>query len=354
MSCRQFTLFVCILLWFGAGCTGPVPSGLPAQLDPPVPEVSPDLRIEQGKAPGVPPGEVVSETQQTEALMFVGGHFVAAPYVMRIALSERRVYINHFVAHELPFASGGYQPELPPLPAGIDASTSWQKIDDLTGGCTGWSRDFCAYFFSVYPPSEAEEKFVSALQELPFYQRHEWAPKTGRKLVLRVYSKAGDKRDYFCGRWNPDIKSEFDFPYPSGPSDLCLLSQQGDLVKNSLNEFARYFKSNINAGEIIISGVETNGWIRIKRDNKRWYEIVNVVRILKSTLPNPEKIDTIYRRISNEEWPDDLAVRQQQPEWQAIAELVKNFQPHPQLDQRITELEKNLPIPLWSPPATLK
>jgi hypothetical protein len=96
------------------------------------------------------------------------------------------------------------------------------------------------------------------------------------------------------------------------------------------------------------------GTIRIASDDKRWHQIVNVVRILKSNLTNEEKTTEIYRRLGAEARTIDPKFIKLDSEYLAIAELVKNFQPHPQLDQRIAELEKTMPIPLWSPPAVPK
>ncbi len=352
MSCCRSALLFPVLLWLGSGCVDPGQSGIPPQLSH-VSEVSQGVKNELGKSTFVPPGEIVAEAPQTEALVFVGGHYVPAPYTLRVSVPDRHLYLNNEMAVEFPFATGGYRPDLPPIPAGIDASSSWQDVDDLPDDTGWWPQVYCNHFFSVDPPDVAAQKFVAALQTLPFYERHQWFPETGPRRVLRVYTKKGDKRDYFSGRWNPDSK-EPGFEYVRELTDLRPFAQQGTLVKDRLDESARYFKSNIDEGQVVISGRETNGWIRIQRDNKRWYQIVNAVRILKSSLPAAEKVNTIYRRLSSDEWEDDLAIRQKQPEWQAVAELVKNFQPHPQLDERIAELEKSMLIPLWSPPADAK
>ena len=130
-----------------------------------------------------------------------------------------------------------------------------------------------------------------------------------------------------------------------GPEDLRPYTK--DRIDHILRERKETWQKMLSSGEFIVLGVEF-GSIRIARSNdeRRWQEICNVVRILKSDLSRDRKAEEIVRRIvedANDHKKGTSAMK-------IVMQLVDSYRPDPQLDTRIKDLEPKITIPLWSPP----
>ena len=95
---------------------------------------------------------------------------------------------------------------------------------------------------------------------------------------------------------------------------------------------------------------EEHGWhFRIRRDDRRWKNIVDIVAILKSNASKKLKAQEFYRRLGSR-FPFKPGYHPMGPQWELVKQIVRNYKTHPQLDRRVAELKKRMKLPDWKRP----
>ncbi|MGH7926607.1 MAG: hypothetical protein ACREQV_02275, partial [Candidatus Binatia bacterium] len=286
----------------------------------------------------------IGPIEDTDTFFFWDGRYIARSYTIR--REGYKLYLNGVEIDRVSPIPEGYQENLPELPKHITGGSSWEDVDKLRVNGKRWDSAFVGWFYWHYPKDEASKRVVQALRELPFVKEVEWVPAGQNKRYLRIVSHAGDERHYFTSWWNPKNKSEFDYIYGvpdvHRPNSIEYVEYLRDLLEQRMDSLEEVLRS----GDLMF--VSEHGPLRVSREGeqelKRWQEIVNVVAILKSNLPEEEKVREIVERLATRRFEGA-------PAWNVARNLVRNFQGHPQLDQRIDELRKTVDIPLWKPPA---
>jgi len=272
---------------------------------------------------------------------FRNGLYFTMPYI--VSRDGYSYFLNQVEVGRLsgfPHGPQSYQENLPLVPPQITMQSSWKEISKIQVNGKNWDNAFTQWFFSHYPPEEAANRFTQALRDLPFVKTADWVAweKDSNKRYLRVMSNAGDERDFFTSWSNPAGRSEFDQVY-----DLPdFRPAPAEFIRRKLDKRMNELQETLSSGDIIF--VSPYGPIQISgdRDLKHWEEIVNVVTILKSDLPQEQKVHEISERLLPVHSRDRLAP--------VIKNLVENFQEDPQLDKRVEDLRKTVNIPLWKSP----
>ena len=354
-SCRVFILVPAMAVLAALGCSheSSPAVGVPTTVNSATPQ-TPSTNAAAQVAPSAPKTVVVRDSatehkiQNDGSFFFADGRYIRQPVTLTI--SGNRLLLNDFVLFDHPAASpemSSFQQEkLPDFPAEITETSSWEDIDKIRIDNKRWSTRFYRYYVWNFPYDEAIQKLVAAYRELPFVAKveivdaQEFGP--GRKY-LNVTSKAGDVRSPLTVWYSPDRFA--DGMYHNVFDPMTFRPYPKEFIEKNLTDRFRAWKEIHGADEVAIVSTKF-GSIQLNRAKQasRWGEIVNIVRILNSTLARDEKFREIFSRIDSDDVPGDTI----KP---IIAELVDNFRPDPQLDARIKLLEPTVKIPRWTMPA---
>jgi len=290
------------------------------------------------------------KVENPNTLYFEHGAYIPGPYTIR--REGFGLYVNGKVSWHIPAIPESYVEEFPGPPPGLTRKTSWKQIDQHHETKKFWPYRYEYWFFSHYPPAEAEKRFVEFLRALPFVKTLSWIPAMNGKRYLRVESHAGDTREFFTSWWDPkqkgqDFSSVFGIPQKDRIRPLGVDRLQE--TRAALERGMKFIEAVASSGDVVIFGPDAH--IRLRHPFPMWKNIVQVVEILKSNASAKVKAYAIYPRIvDRSQRADPWDARPATGGWRTVKELVHHFRGHPQLDQRIAALKKKYNIPDWKQP----
>jgi len=161
------------------------------------------------------------------------------------------------------------------LPDYIHADSSWKEIESHISFPRELFNPIVRYYCCRFPAAEAAEKFADYLRGLPFVASARWSrdPKgefnPAENQSLRVYTKAGDHRDFFTNWWDWSKLDELEqkgqgffsprvFGFPK--EEILLAGSAGrlKLFKERIDSAWFLLSQMLQAGSVYLSNGQAN------------------------------------------------------------------------------------------------